>query len=64
MASEKEVAQLTVRVSPLMRKQLEYVAGREYRALNDQVKKFLADALDRWVLDQREAPEGYPTGLG
>lgn len=52
--------QITIRISPIARARLEYIAEREYRSLNLQIEKFLNDALKDW---QESSDEGWPQHL-
>ena len=50
---------LTIRIDDEMREKLQLVADREMRPLANQVLYFLAQALDRYVIDNRLSY--YPT---
>ena len=60
MENEKP-AQLTIRIAPLLRQQLEYIARQEFRTLNDQVHKMLASSVTDWERENQPGT-GYPAG--
>lgn len=41
--------QITIRFDTKLRGQIEWIAGREYRSVNQQIEKMLADAVARWL---------------
>jgi hypothetical protein len=43
---------LTVRFSPEMREQLELVANKEHRSINNQVIHFIAQSLDNYLREK------------
>lgn len=44
----KEQAQITLRIPAVRREWLEHIAEKEYRSLNQQIEKFLDEAVERW----------------
>jgi hypothetical protein len=51
---EPKSGQITIRISPIARARLEFIAKQEYRSLNLQVEKFLVQAIQEWSASHLE----------
>lgn len=64
--SEKPI-QVTVRLHPLLRRRLEYIAQLEVRSMSQQVERFAQDGVNAWAAQHLQADfEGeaiWPEGL-
>jgi predicted transcriptional regulator len=46
--------QISVRLSPELRRKLDFVAEEDFRTLSEQLAKFASDGVSRWEQQKRE----------